>query len=102
MEKYTQNNPRISTLVAQCLSSFNTIVSALGDHPTQGSTAVGNAASHQARFKLWAGNLGAHRISGTRSLEYRLRDASSLRNHIMALLQDLCDSLEEGKASISQ
>ncbi|KAK3948959.1 hypothetical protein QBC32DRAFT_201193, partial [Pseudoneurospora amorphoporcata] len=48
------------------------------------------------RFKLWAGNLGAHRASGTRSLEYKLRDASMLRDHIVSLLQDLCTSIDEG------
>lgn len=99
MDEPSQNDSRISILVVQCLSSFRSIVSALGARHTQGSAAVCNAASHEARFKLWVGTFGAHRSSGARSLQYRLRDASSLRNHIIALLQDLCDSLEEGKAT---
>lgn len=45
--------------------------------------------SYLERFKLWAGNLGAHSFSGTCSLEYRLRDASSLRTHLVSLLEDL-------------
>lgn len=101
MEKATQNDSQISILVVQCLSSLRNIVSALGARPKQGSATVDNATSYEARFKLWVGTFGAHRASGQRSLQYRLRDASSLRNHIIALLQDLCDALEEGKASDS-
>ncbi|KAL7929602.1 hypothetical protein V8C35DRAFT_315253 [Trichoderma chlorosporum] len=54
------------------------------------------ARSHLSRFKLWAGSLGAHRSSGGRSLEYRLRDSSFVRNHIVSLLQELVASIDEG------
>lgn len=47
------------------------------------------AESYLARFKIWVGSFGAHRATGTRSLEYRLRDASSIRGHIASLLEDL-------------
>ena len=83
---------RISALVVRILSKFKTLVSALADDQTQTSTAT----SHQARFKLWAGSLGAHRPSGYRSLEYRLRDASFIRNHVASLLRDLSNSINDG------
>ncbi|KAK4455368.1 hypothetical protein QBC34DRAFT_374207 [Podospora aff. communis PSN243] len=89
----------ISALVARGLSTLNALLIGLSDSasPAERST----AASHRARLKLWAGNLGAHRPSGTHSLEYRLRDAPSIRNHIIALLRDLCNSADEGLACLS-
>jgi hypothetical protein len=83
---------QIPTLVARGFSSLKTLLSLLEDNPAECSA----AASHLARLKLWAANLGAHRPSGTRSLEYRLRDASSIRNHVVSLLQDLCEGVDEG------
>lgn len=78
---------QISTLVAASLTGLNELFAVLG---VSGSPSeVATAESHLSRFKLWAGSLGAHRISGTRSLEYRLRDASSIRMHLVSLLEDL-------------
>lgn len=48
-----------------------------------------------ARFRLWSGNIGAHRY-GRSSLEYRLRDASHLRSQVIKLLGGLQESLSEG------
>ncbi|KAK1499251.1 hypothetical protein CTAM01_07172 [Colletotrichum tamarilloi] len=47
----------------------------------------------QARFKVWAGNVGAHK-TGRSSLEYRLRDASGLRLHVGKLLISLIKSID--------
>jgi hypothetical protein len=42
------------------------------------------------RFRVWAGNIAAHRPSHSRrSLEYRLRDSSRLRDTVLSLLRDL-------------
>jgi hypothetical protein len=82
----------IAAAVSRCLLSFEILLSALVSDGDERAT----AASHLARFKLWVGTLGAHRESGSRSLEYRLRDASSIKNHIASLLQDLCNSVNEG------
>ena len=42
------------------------------------------------RFKIWAGNIAAHRPAHSRrSLEYRLRDSSGLQEMVLSLLQDL-------------
>lgn len=40
------------------------------------------------RLRIWAGNIGAHQI-GQSSLDYRLRDASHLKNETVKLLQRL-------------
>lgn len=45
------------------------------------------------RFKLWAGNIAAHR-KGRRSLEYRLRDAAHLKKETHKLLDSLKSSLQ--------
>ncbi|RYP18216.1 hypothetical protein DL765_004073 [Monosporascus sp. GIB2] len=45
------------------------------------------------RFKIWAGNIAAHR-KGRRSLEYRLRDAALLKDEVHNLLRALHDSLQ--------
>ncbi|KAK0745832.1 hypothetical protein B0T18DRAFT_410254 [Schizothecium vesticola] len=82
----------IAAAVSRCLLSFEILLSALVSDDDERAT----VASHLARFKLWVGTLGAHRESGSRSLEYRLRDASSIKNHIVSLLQDLCNSVNEG------
>ncbi|KAK5652640.1 hypothetical protein OQA88_10233 [Cercophora sp. LCS_1] len=85
----------ISALVIAGFSSFKALLATLEDSPTESSAAT----SHLARLKLWAGNLGAHRSSGTHSLEYRLRDASSIRNHIASLLQSLCKFIDEATST---
>ncbi|KAK7413084.1 hypothetical protein QQX98_008032 [Neonectria punicea] len=85
------SGPQIATLVARSLASFETLTSVLTDDHALSL----QVSSCLARFKLWAGNLGAHRPSGSRSLEYRLRDASRIRQHVISLLRDLCSSVEE-------
>src|SRR4051794_34466872 len=48
------------------------------------------------RLALWASNLGATHLGHT-SLDYRLREADSVREAIDSFLQDLCESLLECK-----
>lgn len=78
--------------VSVCLSAFLKL---------SASTANEEAISPQiidefGRFKIWASNIGAHR-SGRSSLDYRLRDASHIQKRVLELLEDLGQSLEEGK-----
>ena len=54
----------------------------------------------QTRFKVWAGNLGAHK-TGTGSLDYRLRDASPIKDQVIGLLEDLCSLLDQAAAIAS-
>ncbi|KAI8719934.1 C2H2-type domain-containing protein [Fusarium sp. LHS14.1] len=52
------------------------------------------------RFKMWAGNLGAHQ-SGPASLDHRLREAPHLQQQVVYLLRDKCESLEDAVSSFS-
>ena len=56
------------------------------------------------RFKIWAGNIAAHRPPHSRrSLEYRLRDSSGLREMVLLLLQDLVIAIHDvRKQSLSR
>ncbi|OAA36708.1 transcription factor Cys6 [Beauveria brongniartii RCEF 3172] len=87
-----------AAIVNQGLTLFKSLVTGLEHDTVHRSLAI----SHAAKFKLWAGSLGAHRSSGSRSLMYRLRDASFIRNHILSLLQDLCESLNEAVSLITE
>jgi len=50
------------------------------------------------RFKLWAGNSGAHR-SGRMSLDYRMREALHIHSQVVQLLEDMEHALKEGQNS---
>lgn len=78
---------QIASLVADGINGLQQLLTSF----TDGSTSAGATAveSSLVRFKLWAGSLGAHRASGSRSLQYRLRDASSVRTLVVSLLEDL-------------
>lgn len=88
----------IAPLVSSIISSFKDLVSNLKDSSGPHTSA---ANSNLARFKLWSANLGAHRAKGTRSLEYKLRDALSLRKHVVSLLNGLWGAVEEGTAAFT-
>lgn len=47
------------------------------------------------RFRVWAGNIGAHR-TGRVSLDYRLREASHMYQRVTELLDELNTTLKEG------
>lgn len=49
------------------------------------------------RFKMWAGNLGAHQ-AGRASLDHRLREAPHLQEQVIYLLGDLSESLQNAVA----
>ncbi|KAK4177089.1 hypothetical protein QBC36DRAFT_310460 [Triangularia setosa] len=96
----------IAAHVSASLNSFQDLLavvgslSALQDDSSQEDVGSLSALSRQviqnelSRFKVWAGNIGAHR-SGRASLDYRLRDASNIRSQVVALLQDLIESLND-------
>ncbi|GAB1314686.1 hypothetical protein MFIFM68171_04896 [Madurella fahalii] len=85
----------IATEVKQCLYQFEVLLRALRDEDgVKAGMTDGGIADQLARFKVWAGNIGAHR-AGTSSLDYRLRDASNIRKQVVSLLTDLEDSLRD-------
>lgn len=92
----SSHREQISSLVSNGLKGLEKLLEALDSEGPSLEAKIAHA--HLARFKLWAGSLGAHRSSGTRSLEYRLRDASSIRHHLVSLLTELKDLLvKEGQ-----
>lgn len=83
----------LPSLVQHSLHDFGILIQLLEiNDPVR----VATVQSHFARFKLWAGSLGAHRTSGMRSLIHRLRDSSTIQSHVVSLLEDLQSSLGEG------
>ena len=91
----------ISSHVGQCLDLFSTTTDASEKSPEDPVTQslLQNIKDEQTRFKVWAGNIGAHRL-GMSSLDYRLRDASHIRKQIFRLLDDLSTLLEDAHAII--
>ena len=77
----------ISATVRQCLARFKSIEGEYRD--------VLGLEDEHGRFRIWVGNISAHRSGGRRSLEYRLRDSSNLQSMVVALLQDLLKALDD-------
>lgn len=86
----------ISSLSTRGISALKALLGAVEEQPDANPEIRSLVSSLLTRFKLWVGNLGAHRPSGIRSLEYKLRDASMVQNHVVSLLQDLCLSIDKG------
>lgn len=82
----------ISEDVAECLQDFQVVT--LRPHELS-DVARQKLLDEFARFKLWTGNIGAHR-RGRSSLDWRLRDASHLRDLVISLLTDLKGALHDG------
>jgi hypothetical protein len=80
----------IADVIARCLDAFSQIIVKFKSEDAQAHTRV---ESCQTRFRLWAGTMGAHQSSGGKSLEYRLRDTSWIKKHLLGLLNQLLDDL---------
>ncbi|KAK1777271.1 hypothetical protein QBC45DRAFT_417134 [Copromyces sp. CBS 386.78] len=93
---------RISSLVSQGIKALKQLVKELEENIDTHTNSHSLASSYLSRFKVWAGSIGAHRPSGTKSLEYKLRDASLIRDHIVSLLKDLCGSIDHARHVISK
>jgi hypothetical protein len=88
----------IADNVRKCMESFKNVASNVLGSPNAGGDIedkLTRITEEWARFKVWSGNIGAHR-KGRSSLEYRLRDASNLQKHVNDLLDDLNESLVDG------
>ncbi|KAF2016663.1 hypothetical protein BU24DRAFT_423040 [Aaosphaeria arxii CBS 175.79] len=87
----------LSTRVDACGRGFVSLSQALTESERYGDQVRPQAIQDEFdRFKIWAGNIAAHR-KGRRSLEYRLRDAAHLKaeteNLLIALQESLSDAL---------
>ncbi|KAJ2983178.1 hypothetical protein NUW58_g6294 [Xylaria curta] len=92
----------IAGRVAQSLTTFeaiNAVETQAGDDDAH-LIWVQQINDQLAKFKLWAGNIGAHR-TGRSSLDYRLRDSSHLHTQVIRLLDDLITSLNEVHSILS-
>jgi len=88
---------RIADRVGQSLSAFESLEKIEAPNDPEGSRVIyiQEISDQQSKFKIWAGNIGAHR-TGRSSLDYRLRDSSHLHTQVMRILDDLVFSLNEG------
>ena len=88
----------ISSSIIDCLKSFNQFIEDI-KHP-QEANVVGLVAraweDELGRLRLWAANTGAHQ-TGQSSLDFRLRDASHVREQIQKLLQGLVRRLQDAR-----
>ncbi|KAI0413521.1 hypothetical protein F5X98DRAFT_366486 [Xylaria grammica] len=86
----------ISEVASRCLSLFKNIVT---DEQkwAEAQVQLSSVQDELSRFKVWAGNMGAHR-TGRSSLEYRLRDASHIKSQVLRLLESLRELLDDASA----
>lgn len=99
----------IASHVAKTFESFQDLETALAkatssDEPSEGATLkslLPVIENDFTRFKMWAGNQAAHQ-RGPSSLDYRLREAPHLQQQVIYLLKDMCESLEDVSAKVSQ
>lgn len=88
----------IPHLVSACFSSFEVLLASVLKKEPELSNEITSSEISDAtgRFRIWCSNIGAHQ-TGRSSLQYRLRDASHLRDRVQTLLQSLISSTENGK-----
>ena len=88
----------ISSSIIPCLESFNEFIAEIRNF--QDKDARGLVASawedELGRLRMWAANIGAHQ-TGQSSLDFRLRDASHIREQIIKLLQGLLRRLQDAR-----
>ncbi len=86
----------ITDHVGGCLESFRDLTLALNgeNRDFRDQIRLEDVEDEFGRFRIWSGNIGAHRV-GRSSLDYRLRDASHIRQRVISLLVDLKETLQE-------
>lgn len=88
----------ISSLVRLCLKIYNDLTAKLqrfaSKHGIESDCILWE--DELGRLRVWTANIGAHQ-TGQSSLDYRLRDASHIRLHIVKLLEDLHQTLKDVK-----
>ena len=93
----------ISSLIRTCLQTYGSLIEDL-----RGSVFAHEDANIDAlwedqlgRLRVWTANIGAHQ-TGQSSLDYRLRDASHIRQLIVKLLEDLSRTLKDVQNLIAE
>ena len=92
----------ISSSIMACLKSFNEFIEEINH--LQRANVVGlviNAWEDElGRLRMWAANIGAHQ-TGQSSLDFRLRDASHVRDQIIKLLRGLVRRLQDARSVLA-
>lgn len=80
----------IAALVSVCLQYFDELEDLIkhSDNEYQAQIEPNEVMDELGRFQAWAGNISAHR-RGRSSLDYRLRDASHIKEKARMLISDL-------------
>jgi hypothetical protein len=90
----------VAERVANCLKSFTKSLEdiRLAKRTTPRARYEESLNDELDRFKIWSGNIGAHQ-QGRSSLDYKLREASVIRERVTKLLDDLAESIDDGELS---
>lgn len=92
----------IRTKAQECSIQFELLIEIKGELATLAEASndthdVGWIEDQYARFKMWAGNIGAF-ADGHASLDHRLRDSEETRDFMIGFLTSLKDFIQRGKA----
>jgi len=92
---------KISVQVVICLKNLQSLVSDLSDDNNKIGPTSQIWNDILARFRIWSSNIGAHQ-KGQSSLDYRLRDASHIRDQILKVLASLRQSLLDAEEILAE
>ncbi|OAL44535.1 hypothetical protein IQ07DRAFT_521615, partial [Pyrenochaeta sp. DS3sAY3a] len=94
--KFSGDSPSIATHVQKCLDAYRNACEAMDIAEAHIKRKLQPAviSDELGRFRLWSANVGAHRRSKG-SLDYKLREASVLRERVIDLLLNLESVLHE-------
>ena len=82
----------ISAEIIRCLKLFNQIGAEIRrpGYSYEGVLSSTTWSDELGRLRVWAANIGAHQ-TGQSSLDFRLRDASHIKDQVLSLLADLLE-----------
>ncbi|KAJ5186375.1 hypothetical protein N7449_011139 [Penicillium cf. viridicatum] len=84
----------IAAALNECLKEFTELANSGALTRYNNEVSKHRWLDERGRLRIWAGNIGAHQ-TGQSSLDYRLRDASHLKNETVKLLQRLLRLLRD-------
>ena len=93
----------IATSIIETLKSFNEFIDLVRESSTSSleGLSIGRWEDELGRLRMWAANIGAHRI-GQSSLDYRLRDASHIRQQVLKLLDIVRRRLKDARELLDE
>ncbi|KAG7006555.1 hypothetical protein G7Y79_00014g037300 [Physcia stellaris] len=88
----------IASSIVATLTSFNELIEEIKAPNVQQVEGLSQRGweDQLSRLRVWAANIGAHQTNQS-SLDYRLRDASHIRNRIVELLESLLRRLDDAR-----